>query len=303
MVCPLCSNAKTVLQSRIEVAEIVSLWQRVHGIDVKGEFDHVSIIELHRCFECNLKFFKPDSAAGSPALYEALEKQDGYYLPQKWEHDAALQDIEGARDGLEIGCGFGAFVARVIAEKKIAFEGCEQNQSAVNVSQSRGIPVRLEKLEEIARRRPASYDAICAFQVLEHVINPGGFLKDACSLLRPRGKLILGLPNCKSSISRFVGLFDGPPHHMTRWNAEVLENLPRLFALELVRVAYEPLPDTKVEMYFEAFEDSLRRRGLGRLVHPGVRSRAIRLLRRSMIRQFLRGDTIYGCYLKKESAT
>lgn len=301
MLCPLCSNAKTALQTRLEVAEIVSLWQKVHGIDVRGEFDQLSVLELYKCFECGLSFFKPDSAAGSAALYEALEKQDDYYLPEKWEHDAALQDIGGSRDGLEIGCGFGAFVARVIAEKKIAFEGCEQNQSAVKVGQSRGIPVRLEKLEEVARRRPASYDAICAFQVLEHVSNPGEFLKDACNLLRPGGKLILGLPNSKSSISRFVGLFDAPPHHMTRWNDEVLENLPRLFALELVRVAYEPLPDTKVEMYFEAFEDSLRRRGLGRLVHPWFRTRAIRLLRKSMIRRFLRGDTIYGCYLRKES--
>jgi SAM-dependent methyltransferase len=299
MQCPLCSNSNTALQGSVDVTEIASGWRRVHEIDIQKEFGEVSYVELYRCFECSLRFFKPDSVAASPRLYEQLEKREWYYAPRRWEHDAALEDMNGARNGLEIGCGFGAFVARIIEEKKIPFEGCEQNPSAVRVGQSKGVPVRLESLEDMARRRPGAYDVVCSFQVLEHVTNPGGFLKSACDLLGPGGKLILGVPNSKSSIVRFLSFFDAPPHHMSRWSKKVLTRLPKWFPLELVRIAYEPLQESKVEMYVEAREDFLRRHGVGSLMHPWVRSRIVGLLRKTRFRSFLKGETIYTCYARK----
>ena len=292
MSCPLCSSSKTTLQDTLATAEIISKGQESHGIDLTSEFGGVSLVELHKCLECKLFFFKPDSVAGSSRLYEELEKREWYYLPRKWEHDAALQDMDGARNGLEIGCGFGAFVARIIKEKGISFEGCEQNPSAVKVGQSNGVPIWLERAEELARRRPEAYDVVCSFQVLEHVTNPGEFLRSACNLLHPGGKLMLGVPNAKSSIVRFFKFGDAPPHHMTRWSDEVLRRLPKWFPLELVRIAYEPLPESKVEMYEWAHANIL-----GRL-HPRIRSRIVRLIRNPSVRRFLKADTIYACYVR-----
>jgi SAM-dependent methyltransferase len=299
MNCPLCMNPNTALEGAIEVHRIVSRWKQDFGIDVQSEFGGVSLIEDYKCHECAVRFFKPDSAAGSPALYEVLEKLAWYYMPQKWEHDAALQDMNGASNGIEIGCGFGAFVARVKREKEIPFEGCEQNPSAVRVGQSRGIPVRLENLGHLAQCCPAAYDVVCAFQVLEHVTDPRGFLKDACSLLRPGGKLILGLPNAKSFLKHVFNVFELPPHHMTCWSNAVLDRLQALFPVRLVRIAYEPLQDYQVEWYVEAYEGILRRWGVGRLVHPWIRSRTVWLLRRSRIRRLLKGETIYACYVRR----
>lgn len=299
MACPLCSSTNTAVQCSLKVSEIASQWKRVHGIDVRSEFGEVSVVELHECFECAIAFFKPDSVAASSQLYEQLEKLDWYYQPQKWEHDMALQDINGARNGLEVGCGFGAFVARVIKEKSIPFEGCEQNPSAVRVGQSNGIPVRLENLEDIARRSPSSFDVVCSFQVLEHLIDPRGFLKSACDLLRSGGKLILGVPNAKSPISSFLRFFDAPPHHMTRWSEEVLERLPKWFPIEPARIASEPLQESKVELYVEAREEILRRHGLGSLIRPRMRSLTVRLLRSPRFRKFLKAETIYACYVRR----
>jgi len=207
--------------------------------------------------------------------------------------------MDGARNGLEVGCGFGSFVARVIAEKKIPFEGCELNSSAVRAGQSRGVPVRLERIEEIARRSPGAYDVVCFFQVLEHVTDPGGFLKSACEVLRPGGRLMLGVPDADSRIVRFMNVFDAPPHHMTRWSDEVLTRLHKWFPLKLTRIDREPLQDSKAEVYVDAYEDILRRRRLSRLVHPWVWSRVVRLVRSRQIRRYLKGETIYACYVRR----
>jgi SAM-dependent methyltransferase len=299
MCCPLCSSRNTRTKESFEVSQILEAWAREQGIDVASEFGGLSSFELRACLSCGLEFFWPESIAGSSELYEKLEKIEGYYLPQKWEHDAALQDMGGARNGLEIGCGFGAFVERVAREMKIPFEGCEQNPSAVRTAQNRGLCVRLESLEDLARRNPGSYDAVCAFQVLEHVTNPGAFLSQACALLRPGGKLMIGVPNSDSYIKHMFQIFDAPPHHMTRWDKNTLTRLPRWFPVDLVRIALEPLPDYRTDWYLVVHESILRRYGLGPVMHPGIRSRVLRIIRHPKIRRFLKGDTIYGCYVRR----
>ena len=299
MKCPLCNGSDTSLQRSFEVPKIVSCWEQDFGIDVRGEFGEVSIIEFHKCATCALGFFKPDSLAGSPALYEALEKIDWYYLPRKWEHTAALQDMRDARNGIEIGCGFGAFVSRVISENQIPFEGCEQNPSAVRVGQANGIPVHLESLEDLADRKPLAYDAVCSFQVLEHVTSPGPFLQNACALLRPGGKLILGLPNANSFLKHQFNLLDLPPHHMSRWNADVVTRLQAWFPLKLIRIEYEPLESTAVNKYVDAYLDLFRRLGLGILTRPAIRSSIVGIIAHHRVRRFLRGQGFYVSYIRK----
>src|SRR5579872_4926654 len=216
MTCPLCGNLSTSLDQTLEVSKIVDEWMRQVKMDVSEEFHGILQIELLRCDSCSLRFFQPDSAAGSPTLYERLGKLDWYYMQSKWEHDVAMEDLKECKNGIEVGCAFGDFVARVTKERGIPFEGCEQNPHAVQTARSKGLSVHLEDLENLASLRPSAYDAVCAFQVLEHVTHPGNFLSAACALLRPGGKLILGLPNANSFLKHQFNLLDLPPHHMSR---------------------------------------------------------------------------------------
>lgn len=296
MECPLCLHARCNLRRSLDSAEIILQWQKQAQIDIRDELNTISSIDFYECPQCFLGFFKPDSACGSPALYEQLEKLETYYLPRKWEHDVALQDMEGATNGLEIGCGFGAFVARVIAEKRIQFEGCDPNPSAVLVAQASGAPVRLSTLEGITGSQGDGYDVICAFQVLEHVANPRTFLARACTLLRPGGKLLLGLPNAASFVKYGFNIYQYPPHHLSSWAPAVLLRLPQHFPLKTVRILREPLQAHQVEWYIAAYESLLRRCGLGFLIHPWLRTRIIRRLRASRLRRLLTGEAIYACY-------
>src|ERR1700734_2678520 len=107
--CPLCGGSASSLEKTFEVSQIVGDWKRSLAIDVSGGFHGLARFYLFCCGECPLGFFQPDSVAGSPSLYENLEKFDWYYMKRKWEHDAALEDLDSCENGIEGGCGFGDF--------------------------------------------------------------------------------------------------------------------------------------------------------------------------------------------------
>ena len=299
MNCPLCESGGTEPLTSLEVAPIISRWVKDFGIDVRSEFGEVKVIQLYKCGYCALAFFQPDSVAGSPILYQLLEKIDWYYQPRHWEHDIALEDIKGARNGIEIGCGFGDFVARVKREINIPFDGCEQNPSAVQIGCSRGVAVLLEDPEQLAKRRAGAYDVVCSFQVLEHVSRPKDFLQSLCDLLRPGGKLLLGLPNANSFLKHQFNLFDLPPHHMTRWTDEVLRRLEARFPVKLARLAYEPLGDGHLDGYLAAYSEFLRPWTLGISTWPTTRRGMARLIRHRRVRRFLRDQGFYASYVRR----
>jgi SAM-dependent methyltransferase len=298
MICPLCRSENSILLQHLKTEPLVSRWKNQFGIDIGAEFGGVPSLELRVCRACGLGYFLPDGVAGSPALYEQLGKCDWYYLHRKWEHDVALQDFDGCMNGIELGCGFGDFVARVIQEKKVSFEGCEQNPSAVEIARQNGISVHLETAEELAKTRPGKYSVVCAFQVLEHLSRPADFLDASCKLLKPGGKLMLGVPNAKSFLRHQSNLLDMPPHHVTRWTAEVLSRLPQWFPLKLVRTAYEPLADYHVDGYVEAYANLFATRTSRVFSLPKVQSLIAGLIRTSGIQRTLRGQTIYACYVR-----
>jgi len=233
---------------------------------------------------------------GSPWMYEQLAKRGGYYVTEKWEYDAALQDLRGRRRALEVGCGAGEFIALAREREGLLVEGLEQNPTAVAEAKKRGLCVRALTVEDAAKESPGAYDAICSFQVLEHVQRPKEFLDACCALLQPGGLLALAVPN-QDGFVRYLGQpLDMPPHHMTRWTRKPFHRLQSHFPLRLVRTAYEPLSLGHVEMFVGSYAGILVRRRLGFFVRPWMYSGGIRFARR--FRKFLRGHSIYVCYVR-----
>ena len=297
--CPLCGSQDTRVAKSIEVEPLVREWERSLRMDVRQEFRGLSRFELRQCGGCSVGYFDPRSLAGSPELYARLEKHEWYYMPRKWEHDVALEDLRGCRRALEVGCGFGDFVGRAREEQGIEIEGIEQNASAVQRAAQRGWPVRRLDLLELGAQSPAAYDAVCSFQVLEHLADPAKFLAACCTLLRAGGKLLLGLPDTESFLRYQFNILDLPPHHMTRWSAKVLHRLPELFPLRVERLKREPLAEYHVEGYVDAYTSVLTRRGLlTSLCHPLVRALLTNTLKRTGVRHLLRGQTLYVAYVR-----
>lgn len=275
----------------IPAIRLVEGWQRRYGINIQSELADVSMIRLLECLDCSLRYFTPPGLAGSAALYAALEKYKWYYMPRKWEHDIALQDIDDRQKVLEVGCGVGDFVTR-LRENGLNAEGIELNENAVQTAQARGTPVRRIDLADLTLECAGCYEALCTFQVLEHVPTPRQFLQDMCTLLGKGGVLIIGVPNAESYIHYQFNLLDMPPHHLTRWTPLALENLARYFPLRLVRLEKESLADYHVPEYVDACLSRL----FGPFNRQPLRIFFAWLIRRIGLRKRLTGHTIYAAY-------
>lgn len=166
--------------------------------------------ELRCCSSCGLWFW-PDR---SPADYEAV------YLTAEYEEDqvTALKRRTGAKeflahptyapffahvprkDGatlLDVGCGVGRFL---VAARSVGWKtrGVDVSRRAVEIGRdTEGLDLSCETLEEL-KLAGERFDAVSAFEVLEHVQQPIDFVQSAMSLLADGGWFFCTVPNRES---------------------------------------------------------------------------------------------------------
>lgn len=294
---PLTYSNDTVLLKKILVSQLINDWWSNFDIDVSADVNEYEEIHLYRCNQTQLLFFIPSEAAGSGELYEQLSKMDWYYMPRKWEHDVAIQDLKGCKSVLEVGCGQGAFVQRLIREHSFAAMGIEFNKNAIEIAQSHNIPVSASTLKEMAHNKTKYFDAVCAFQVLEHVSAPRSFLEECIQLIKPGGKLIISVPNAQSFTKHaHNNLLDQPPHHMHHWCKETFLTLQKILPLDLIKFRTEPLATYHIDWYLGIQNSRLPNTRLIRSPSFWLSSYLIKpvLERYSGLRSLIIGHTLYA---------
>lgn len=250
---PLTDSDDVMLIKVLQSEQLIHDWKRDFQIDVAEELRGHEKIYLYQCNQSGLRFFAPVDIAGSGALYEQLKKHDSLYMIDRWEHKIALENLHDCKKVLEIGCAYGAFVKSGI-EANLDITGIELNESAVKFSQSQGLPVERVDLQKIAELYPASLDAVCSFQVLEHVSDPKNFVNYATQLLKPNGKLIFCVPNSESFLKYEYNLLDMPPHHLTQWSDSSFKYLETIFPLRVEKILVEPLATYHVSAYLKSYK-------------------------------------------------
>ena len=170
---------------------------------------------LYECRNCHFRYFDPCiSQASMGRIYESSEHLGGrdsvhsdyYEYGDLLKRTKTLRDFEKGlillQKGLgapqkpklfEIGFGSGLFLA--LAQKKgWHADGLETSGSNVKLAREKfGITLRQGDL--FREQLPDHFDAVAAWDVLEHQNDPHHFLKRLGSLLKPQGLLLVAVPN------------------------------------------------------------------------------------------------------------
>ena len=143
---------------------------------------------------------------GSDAHFEAMTAEFaallGPYLPA--DKGAAI---------LEIGAGMGFALGALHKLGYRTIAGIDSDRSQVSASARRGLPVtRVPATETTAflSARPASFDLVLAFDVIEHIPVPDqiAFLMALRQTLRPGGRLVCRVPNASSPLASHYRFID-----------------------------------------------------------------------------------------------
>ena len=84
MQCILCHSNKVTLKERVRREDLIALYQRSFGIDIRAILS--SDLEYRHCQECDLKFFVCEDGSiptGDDAFYNALNNLPWYYFDEK----------------------------------------------------------------------------------------------------------------------------------------------------------------------------------------------------------------------------
>jgi SAM-dependent methyltransferase len=304
LTCPLCHGDCHTAES-YSISRIFSWWgEHGHSLSQKvlDQYRDCDQTTLFSCGTCGFGIFMP-TVVGTDEFYQELSGAGlgSYYSRETWEHRQALDDLKEYGSILEVGSGAGYFLERLQQQGK-EIQGVELNAAAVACAQQRQIPVEAAALENFAADHRDRFEAVCLFQVIEHVAAPLDFLGYALTCLQSGGRLILSVPNMAGILGQMNPMVSNvPPHHVTRWTPAALGMLPRHFPLELVGLKYEPA----YNFLRPYVQDRLRRGGVPEWAAKQIwrlgLSLPVKLLRRVKPDGFksLPGHTVYALFRKQ----
>ena len=99
---------------------------------------------------------------------------------------------------LEIGCGRGAFAARVKARQAVEYVGVELLEEAAQIARTQIDQVIMTDIETSTLPFPENYfDCIICNDVLEHLRDPWACLHKLCGYLTSGGYVVASIPNMR----------------------------------------------------------------------------------------------------------
>ncbi len=129
---------------------------------------------------------------------ENLARTYGAYLARLDRHGASKGSL------LEIGCGNGFFLMQARARGYRDVRGVEPSRSAVDLA-----PAEIRDHIVCAMMGPGlfpdeSFDAVCLFQVLDHIFDPATLLKTCFDILKPGGFILCLNHNVEALSARLM---------------------------------------------------------------------------------------------------
>jgi 2-polyprenyl-3-methyl-5-hydroxy-6-metoxy-1,4-benzoquinol methylase len=237
--------------------------------------------EIYRCGACRLEFAWPFQG-GTKEWYQIMcDGSDVPYTEQDLldRHAEFFKLVVPGKTVLDVGCGNGRFVYE-LQQRGFEAEGVDFDDYLVERAQKHGlkgiraVDLRRLSLGEIPIDK--KYDIITASEFIEHIEFLDAFLKFVHDSLKPGGHFFLTTPNRDRPASPFREWFDFPPHHITRWNCQTLNEMfeKRGFDVVSCRSTQLPLGYVFNTLFYPITKDQmikrLNRMFLGRVMYRSL---------------------------------
>lgn len=143
-----------------------------------------------------------------------------------WERRMFFSAVKPGPEGklLDIGCGTGLFIAAA-AQRGWKPSGVEISREAAELGSSvHNLPVSVGRVED-SQFKDGTFDAVTAWEVAEHLVEPLTVMRRIRGLLRAGGVFAGSVPNYARPRYRFgenLGPASVPPVHLNYWTFEAL---------------------------------------------------------------------------------
>ena len=222
--CPITGKPATRLIQDIPRSLLIYLWRYSGRVELGHLLGGKGPIRLWES-PCGLAFFDP-MIEGDGALYPAFYRNtfaDRWLLndpgAERAEFQVASTMIGAGEQVLDVGCGQAAFARHVPHARYVGLDPYAPASS--------GPEILRRDIHTHAAEAPEAYDAVCAFQVLEHSAEPLTVARAMVRALRPGGLFFVGVPNWPSPLVEIPNFpANAPPHHLTWWTPAALRTGP-----------------------------------------------------------------------------
>lgn len=191
---------------------------------------------LHHCGNCSLEFWSPLEVDASIYQDDGFSAYADYHAGRRpfprWAKPLLEVLGDPPKRALDIGCGDGAVMSRLQA-LGTTVRGIDLDAQSVQVAESRcgAGTCTVSTLDEFIRSRSADapgFDLVTFFEVLEHQVDPRGFLAQVAQLAAPGAVVAGSVPDRDRFLAasdRRLDSGDLPPHHFLWLSSNALHSL------------------------------------------------------------------------------
>lgn len=230
--------------------------------------------DLWHCRRCGLNFVYPQPTN--------KELQRVYSLDGGYSHSSKGFDKEAVSGGyekridffvknnvkrvLDVGCASGAFVWHV-KRRGLDVVGVDLDRDSIKFGKGAGLDLRHGRLEDM-KFKDGEFDAVNLGDIIEHVGDTEGFLRECLRILKKGGILVVSTPNTNSlfpKMTRWIyerfGLMwshPTPPYHLFDFSDENLTRVLKRNGIEVLKIDYSRI-SLMYSIYHTGYFDEVRK--------------------------------------------